>query len=235
VDDLNFSDVSEPFAFSPNALQVEIRSNIFFSNCIFLGKVTSNGKKDRLIVKSKFNNNLVFLNCDFRGEVDFSEMVVQGLLNFTKSTFREDTNFNGITVWAKDAYFSEITAEKQFSMIYALFINNLYILSATFKDNASFQQTTVSGDISFNSATFNKRAEFDIMRICGKALFNYVTFEQKALFAGTEFLHTVGFIKTEFKKDANFEKTYFLNKISFENNDSIKANILKNATVVIKY
>jgi len=67
MDDLDFTAAGEPCALNTTLLQCETNSNIFFSNCIFIGKVTSNGRKEQSAVQSRFNKNLIFLNCDFRG------------------------------------------------------------------------------------------------------------------------------------------------------------------------
>ena len=204
VDDLDFSLVSEPYLMSANAFQQEITSNIYFSDCIFLGKVTSNGKKSNQPVKSRFAKNLIFVNCDFRDEVDFSEAIINGLLNFSKSEFHENAIFNGMSVWSKDAYFSEIKAAKRFSMIYSLFADNLYIISATFSDRISFQETTVNGKFTLNNSIFRSRAEFDLMKLNGKAYFNYAVFEDRVIFSGTRHLEEIDFINTKFKHEPAF-------------------------------
>ena len=224
VDDLDFSQGSDPFIFSPTNLQSEVNSNVFFSNCIFLGKVTSNGKKGDVPIKSCFRNNLIFIGCDFRGEVDFSEMIVNGLVDFSKSVFRENAIFNGIAVWSKDAYFSEIKAEKRFMAIYSAFYGNLYFISGEFFGNVTFQQASVYGDIVFNNSNFQKQAGFDNMKIGGKSFFNYVVFEEYVNFMGTHFLNTVDFNKTQFNKTTNFERTYFWEKDFLINNEQLIMN-----------
>jgi len=212
IDDLDFSKSSEPFLVSAHSLQTEIKSNIFFSNCIFLGKVTSNGKwRGNANVKSCFRNNLIFFDCDFRGEVNFSETVVYGLLNFSKSTFRENSDFSGMNVLSKDAYFSEIKVEKRFSMIYSLFADNLYVISSTFADNVSFQETTVNGKFILNNSVFQKRPGFDLMKINGKAYFNYTKFEDGVNFSGTRFMVKPDIIETGFNDDI-FINSIIINK-----------------------
>jgi len=226
MDDLDFTAAGEPFALNVNLLQNETTSNIFFSDCIFIGKVTSNGKKGQATIQSRFSKNLIFLHCDFRGEVDFGQSVVFGMVNFSKSIFREDANFNNMSVWSKDSYFSEIKAEKDFSMIYSSFWGNLYFISAQFEKNATFQETSVKGSLSFNNAVFTERAGFDLMEICGGAFFNYAVFEKTANFSFSRFLHTADFIKTTFKEKGNFEKALFLNTVRFEEVDMDNSLIL---------
>lgn len=226
MDDLDFTVADEPFALNAGLSQCEINSNIFFSDCIFIGKVTSNGKKGQTAIQSRFNKNLVFLDCDFRGEVDFGQSVVFGMVNFSKSIFRENANFNNMSVWSKDSYFSEIKAEKVFSMIYTSFLGNLYFINAKFQQKATFQEMSVKGSLSFNNAVFEERAGFDLMETGGSAFFNYAVFEKNANFSFSRFLHTADFIKTTFKEKGNFEKAYFLNTVRFEEVDMENSLIL---------
>jgi hypothetical protein len=226
MDDLDFTAGGETCALNANLLQCETNSNVFFSDCIFIGKVTSNGKKGQSVVQSRFNKNLIFLNCDFRGEVDFSQSIVFGLVNFSRSVFRENAAFNNMAVWSKDSYFSEMKAEKTFSMIYASFLGNLYFMDAKFNQNATFQETSVKGKLSFNNAAFNGRAGFDLMEVCGSAFFNYVVFEKNANFSFSRFLHTTDFIKTKFQEKGNLEMVYFLNTVRFEEVDMENSLIL---------
>jgi hypothetical protein len=218
VDDLNFSDSAEPFIFSTSALQTEIKSNIFFSNCIFLGKVTANEKKSNIPVRCKFNNNLIFFNFDFRDEVNFNGAIVFGM-NFSKSTFREKTDFNNIAVWAKDSYFQEINAEKEFTLINALIFGNLYFQNSVFKGKTSFQSASVKGTLMFNYCTFEENAGLDLMETGGDAFFNHVQFAKWTNFSWSRFMNTTNFANAIFENKATFEKTIFLNTVDFEGVD----------------
>ena len=215
MDDLDFTAGSEPFILNAGNLQNKINVNIFFSNCLFVGKVTSNGKPGQLPVHTVFGNNLVFVDCDFRGEVDFEGAIVFGMVNFNKSVFREKANFNNLSVWAKDSYFSEVTAEKDFSFIYSSFLGNLYVRDAHFKGKTSFQESSIKGKLSFNNTVFTEKVGVDLMEVYGRAFFNYTIFEKNAEFSFSRFLSTTEFVSTEFKETGNFEKTFFLNTVRF--------------------
>jgi hypothetical protein len=232
LDDLDFSSGSTPFILNANVLQYEVVPNIFFTNCIFMGKVTSNGKQKNLPVNAVFRNNLVFTGCDFRGAVNFDRAIVFGMVNFSQSVFREEANFNNLTVWSKDSYFSEMNAEKNFSMVYAAVHGNLFFLNAHFGGNTSFQESTVHGKLSFNNGVFQDRAGFDLMEIGGSAFFNYAVFEKRVNFSFTRFLHTADFIHTAFKEKADFEKAFFLNTVRFDGTDP--KDVLFNNTFVLK-
>ena len=216
LDDLDFTAPQQDMKIiTPGLLQYDVEGNLFFSNCVFMGKVTANGKKKTLPVRTHFKCNITFHECDFRGEVDFSNAVVSGMVNFCKSVFRENARFDQLAVWAKDSYFSEAKAEKEFSMVYASFTGNLYCLNVEFEQKASFQETSVQGKLSFNNAVFKEKAGFDLISIGGAAFFNYAVFEKEADFSHSRFLHTTDFIRTTFGGKGNFEKAFFLNAVRF--------------------
>lgn len=218
--DLDFTTLGNLKVRTPGLLQADVEGNIFFSNCVFMGKVFSAGKKGALPVTARFKCNLVFHECDFRGEVDFSNAEVSGMAYFGKSVFRENARFNQLSVWSKDSYFSEVKAEKDFSMVYSAFEGNLYFLDAVFGQKASFQEMSVQGKLSFNNAFFKEKAGLDLMSVNGAAFFNYAVFEKGADFSYSRFLHTADFINTTFGDKGNFEKTYFLNTVRFKEVDN---------------
>ena len=222
LDDIDFSTGGKPYILNANMLQSEIRSNVFFESCVFMGKVTSNGKYGTTAVQTCFRNNIAFMGCDFRGEVDFDGAVVFGMLNFSRSIFRENTNFSNMAVWAKDSYFSEMKAEKNFLMVYASFLGNLYFHNAVFGGNASFQEISIKGKLLLNNSIFADQAGFDLIEVYGNAFFNYVTFEQSANFSWSRFMNAADFVKTSFGKQANFEKTSFMNTVRFDGVDRTK-------------
>jgi hypothetical protein len=214
--DLDFTLAGQAYNLNANLYQCELGSNILFSDCIFLGKVTSNGKRGNTPVQACFKNNLVFLGCDFRGEVNFNGAIVFGTVNFGRSVFREDADFSNVMVWAKDCYFSEMKAEKSFLMIYASFAGNLNFTNAAFSGNASFQETSVKGKLVFNNSKFAERAGFDLIDVYGNAFFNYVEFAKTADFSWAIFRFKTDFVKAIFGAQANFEKTSFMNTVNFE-------------------
>ena len=209
IGDLDFTTTAKPFILNASMLQSEIHSNIFFEGCVFMGKVTSNGKHGKTPIQVCFRKNLAFVGCDFRGEVDFDGAVIFGAVNFGRSVFREKANFSNMAVWAKDSYFSEMKAEKVFLMIYASYAGNLYFPNTSFAGNASFQETSVKGKLVFNNSVFAERAGFDLMDVYGAAFFNYAEFEKTADFSQSCFMHTVDFVNASFGQPANFENATF--------------------------
>ena len=211
IGDVDFTGSSKPFILNANMLQCTIQPNIFFEQCVFMGKVTSNGRLEKTAIQSCFKSNLVFTGCDFRGEVDFSGAVVFGMVNFGRSVFRKEVNFNHIAVWAKDSYFSEMNAENTFSMVNASFAGNLNFISAAFHSSASFQETSVKGKLMFNNASFDEGAGFDMMLVYDNAFFSWAKFAKTADFSSSRFMGAVEMSNATFERPANFEKASFMN------------------------
>ena len=228
-DDLNFTVSKDLKIAALNRLQNDIEGSVFFSNCVFMGNVTSNGQKESLLVCTRFKSNLIFHECDFRGEVDFSGACVYGIVNFNKSVFRENAQFDQLVIWSKNNYFSEVKAEKKFSMVYTSVKGNLYFLNAGFDGGVSFQEISVDGKLSFNNSIFKEDAGFDLMSINGAAFFNYTTFEKGANFSMSRFLSTTDFINTKFEGKGDFKKAFFLNTVRFKGVDTVNSLILTDA------
>ncbi|MDR2084392.1 MAG: hypothetical protein LBP67_05300 [Bacteroidales bacterium] len=228
IDDLNFTDVNQEFIVNGSMLQNEINSNILFVNCVFMGKVSTKSKKANLPVNSVFKNNLAFLDCDFRGDIDFSNTIVFGMLNFSQSKFREKAIFDNLSIWAKDSYFNEIKVEKTFSMIYASFHGNLYMTNSEFKGKFTMQETYVNGKLSLNNCIFFENANFDLISINKNAFFNYVTFNKTSNFSFSYFMQSTEFINTTFNEKGLFEKTFFNDSVRFENIDINNDIIIEN-------
>ena len=220
LDDLDFTQANEPFVVNAFTVQTEIASNIFFSHCVFMGKVTSNSSKGKTSLQSVFKNNLIFNNCDFRGEVNFRNAVVFGKTDFSQSTFRQQANFNNISVWAKGSYFDYMVAEQSFDMIYASFYGNLSFLDARFQTKSSFQEIKVNGNLTFINAVFAENTDFALLE-AGRTLFNYAVFEKNVSFGNARFTALAEFIHTTFNGNTNFENTYFADTVHTEGSSNM--------------
>ncbi|MDR0874369.1 MAG: pentapeptide repeat-containing protein [Prevotellaceae bacterium] len=209
LDDLDFSQANEPFLADAGIIQTEVKSNVFFSNCVFMGKVTAAGTRKQADVQTVFRNNVVFLDCDFRQDVDFRGAIVFGNVNFSRSTFRKPATFNNISVWSKSSYFNEVTAEQAFTMVYASFFGNLSLLDAKFQKKANFQEIKVNGKLMVNNTVFSENADFSLINVLDRALFNYVVFEKNATFLQANFSKTAEFMNAAFNGTADFEDAYF--------------------------
>lgn len=215
MDDFDFTAIEKYQLVSTNQIQNVVSGNVFFCNCVFMGNVTACNNLQKVPVHTRFEQNLVFQNCDFRGEVSFKNAIVMGTANFDKAKFRKNTDFSNICVWARDSYFSEIEAEGPVAMYYASFFGNLYLMDGQFQDVLSLQNVTVNGKLMANGLKCSSNAEFDMASIRGRANFNYSTFEKSASFIQSRFYDDAEFINTNINDSANFENTYFFGKLNF--------------------
>lgn len=219
LDDLDFATLENEQMLSANQVQVVVPGNVFFYNCIFMGKVTTSGTKTisskEVQKQMKFEQNFVFQNCDFRGDVNFDNTIVQGQFSLEKSKFRQFTSCNNMMIWSKDIYLSEIEAEKPFNMIYSTFLGNVYLNDAIFHEKIAMQESTIHGKFVTNNLKANKVASFDMLSVRGRAMFNYAEMKGVALFSESRFFDDAEFIKTDFgaqSRDTIFKGSHFYGK-----------------------
>jgi len=215
MDDLDFTAVKNEQPLRTGQLQNVITGNVFFHSCVFMGNVTTNNKvgTGNQPTQTKFNENVIFQLCDFRGEADFENAIVMGSADFLQSAFRKKANFNNFVVLGKDTYFSEIEAEDSFTMIYASFGGNFYIMDGKFQKDFCLQNAMINGKLLANGNTCSGNAEFDMMTVQGRAIFNYMQCEKQASFIQSRFFDDAEFVGTNFADSANYESAYFYGKL----------------------
>ncbi len=228
LDDLDFTTLENEQMLSANQVQVVVPENVFFYNCIFMGKVTTSGTKaissKEVQKQMKFEQNFVFQNCDFRGEVNFDNLIVKGQFSLEKSKFRQFASCNNMMIWSKDTYLSEIEAEQPFNMIYSTFLGSVYMSDAIFHEKFAMQESTIQGKFVANNLKANKMASFDMLSVRGRAMFNYAEMKEFALFSEARFHDDAEFIKTDFgtqSLDTIFKGTHFYGK---NMRDEVKGN-----------
>ena len=218
MDDLDFSEVKEAHLLSISYIQKPIRSNVFFINCVFMGKVLAAGTYQKMQKVVSFEKNVTFFNCDFRGEVNFENMIVRGELNVAQSTFRAQTSFNQITVLGEKNSFWEIVAESSFDMVHPHFHGDVNFMDAKFQKYASFQSMRVN-TLQFNNAQFMKEVDFSNTIVHGNTFFNYVKFEGNALFSYSKFFGDVDFLHNNYQNQCDFSNSFFYGQSRF--NDTV--------------
>ena len=218
MDDLDFTAVDNPQPLNSTSIQDVVKGNVFFVNCVFMGKVTACDNTQKIPIYTKFNENLVFQQCDFRGECDFQMAVVMGASSFVQSKFRKKANFNNFVVLGKDTYFSEIEAEDSFSMNYASFGGNFFIMDGKFQKDLSLQNATINGKLLANGLLCSANAEFDMISVHGRAIFNYSQVEKQASFIQSRFFDDADFIGIKFA-EFTYENAYFYGLLRFDDKE----------------
>lgn len=174
--DLDFTAIKKNSIFSSSLRIAEIGIPVTFIDCIFLGRVTANGQKDKVAIITRFGSSVTFEACDFRNEADFSNCTVEGMVNFTDAIFREKALFNNVTFKGRQVYFTAFSSEKLFSM-----------QESQIDGSADFFKGKVNGKLSFQSTDFRGTARFSDLDCSGKSDFSLANFRNDALFTYASF------------------------------------------------
>lgn len=190
-DDLDFTQCGDPRITSGIAVEVDVEVPIYFNHCLFMGNVLGKSKfKDKFSCSANFRRSVTFSDCDFRGEVDFTKVMVADNIDFSKSTFGEDAKFDLVELRGGINRFYEITAEKNFSFTSSYSNGNISFMDATFKGDANFHKLICS-ELMFNNTTFEGDAIFSNQTVRGAALFNYAKFNRDFDLSYSKFLAPV--------------------------------------------
>jgi len=180
---LDFSSVGKLSPVSTEMHEARVNANVFFLRCVFKEKVVAQKNN----AYTRFDGNVIFLESEFQKDADFSNAVIFGTLNFAKSVFKENAIFNMMAVWAKDSYFSEITANKKFSLDATFFHGNLSFFESKFLGNFSLQEVFILGILQSVSADFGGKTDFAMLRTGNRAIFHYAKFKTAPDFSESKF------------------------------------------------
>lgn len=228
-DDLDFTTLDKYYVMAFPNMEAHIPVNIMFSNCVFMGKVSTTGKtsvkgaKRKIDVFTVFEKNLTFFDCDFRGEVMMDNMTVEGKLECSKSVFREQTSINSLYVKGSHVGFVEMESEKDFSMCYARFLCDANFVNAKFAGRANFLGMNVEG-LQFSNAEFGQEVDFSNSIFSGDVIFNYVNCAKRVQYSFSKYQGDFDFIKSVCQGDVSFERSIFLGRIRL-NKSQFDANV----------
>ncbi|MCL2102001.1 MAG: pentapeptide repeat-containing protein [Fibromonadales bacterium] len=180
---LDFSSAGKLSRVNTAMSEARVKGNVFFFRCVFKGPVTAQKNN----ANTRFDGNLVFLESEFQKEANFSNATVFGIVNFSKSTFKENAEFNQMAIWAKNSYFSEITAAKKFSLEGTSFLGSLSIVSAKFLGKFSLQETFVQENLQGSNANFDGATDFAMLRVDSRTIFRYAKFKFNPDFSESKF------------------------------------------------
>ncbi|MDR2972706.1 MAG: hypothetical protein LBU83_12405 [Bacteroidales bacterium] len=174
--DLDFTILNNRNPIASNLTQVFVERSITFTNCVFLGKVKAFDGTSGISVE--FAHNLSFTGCDFRSEVDFSEVIVGGPAFFTGSKFRDMALFQGAHFRHKKVYFNEMLFEGDALFQNVIFAGEVNFLHTVFNASAMFQKVIAGGLMFFGDVRFDGYADFTYAR-APESIFRYAKFNQR--------------------------------------------------------
>jgi uncharacterized protein YjbI with pentapeptide repeats len=173
-DDLNFTQLADRNTIAPAIGQVYVGQSVTFTNCVFVGKVSAFDAASSTGVM--FARNLSFVRCDFRGEVDFTETIVEGNVFLTGSSFCKKANWQGAYFKHKKTYFNETKFEDEALFQNTVFAGDVSFMDAVFDSTATFQKAKVAGLMMFGNVKFNGYADFSYVKAT-ESIFNYTVFK----------------------------------------------------------
>lgn len=209
TDDLDFTKVRKIQVFSSSSQIAVIDVPVTFLDCIFMGKVITNGSRENKSVNTAFRHFLTFEACDFRQEVDFDNITVEANVNFTGAIFRERAKFNNVTFKGRNNFFTAFSSEKYFSMQESLINGSIDFFKAKTAGKISFQSTEFRGIARFSEIDNTGTSDFSLTRFRDDALFTYSDFAADFRMAGSVLqgrfdLNSVNFHANAYLTDSKF-------------------------------
>ncbi|GAP44810.1 hypothetical protein TBC1_12621 [Lentimicrobium saccharophilum] len=214
--DLDFTTIKKQGIFSSSIQITSVEQSVTFLNCIFMGKVVTNGMQSQRQVRVHFGSNLTFEACDFRADADFDNITVDGMINFTGAIFRERALFNNVTLNGRYNYFTAISSEKHFSMQESLVNGALDFFKAKTRGKLSFQSTEFRGIARFHNLDCDGKSEFSLTRFRDDALFTYANFTGHFNFSDAIVYGRLDMNNVEFQSLATLISTVFFRPVTFE-------------------
>jgi len=131
------------------------------------------------------------------GEIDFSNIKFEEIVNFSKFIFPQATTF-------KDTTFKDTTFTKETDFSGAIFSSDVNFIGTTFIGVVYFMRATLIGHVDFKAAIFTDTVSFDRTTFTYTANFEGVVFVKFCNFVGTRFLSSTSFNKGCFNEPPNF-------------------------------
>ena len=215
TDDLDFTLIVNHEIFSSSLETARTDVPVTFLNCIFMGKVIANGTESGRQVRVHFGHTLTFEACDFRQEVNFDNVTVEGEVNFTGATFREPARFNNVHFKGKNNWFTAVISEKNFSMQEALINGSCDFFKAQTKGKTSFQSTEFNGLARFSDLEADGACDFSLVRFRDDALFTYSNFSGDFRMTNAMILGRLDLNSCEFQANAYLSESRFFGPVNF--------------------
>lgn len=224
TDDLDFSKIKRHDVFSSSLEIANVEVPVTFLNCIFMGKVTTNGMQSQRQVNTHFSSSITFEACDFRNEADFSNITVDGMANFTGAIFREKAQFNNVTFKGRQAYFTAMSSEKLFSMQESRIEGSIDFFKAKVAGKLSFQSSDFWGIARFSDLDCNGKSDFSLTFFRSDALFTYANFGGEFRMANTSVAGRLDLISISFQNNVWLSNAVFSGKVNLTKTE-VKGNL----------
>lgn len=235
VGDLNFSEVKEVSISSPRQVVADVRRNVFFQNCVFLGEVSAHRKMNTeqkqavATCRTRFAGDVCFHECDFRKGLDMNGAVVCGELNLSNSIFNGDVFLNQMQARGKSVAMTEIDVKGTFDFINTVVSGDLNLMDATFAKDVSFSGLNVC-NMNLNNVQVGGRFFLSESMVNGIVMMNYAQCDGEAQFSFSRFADRVDICQTTFGALFSVEKSKFWGDVRM-NGSSFASDIVTEKAV----
>lgn len=221
---LDFTKLTDYYVEGPHTKRGMISSSITFINCSFSDNILAYKREGKTDHRISFIKNLTFINCEFNADVILKEIVVNGLANFSKSTFEGIVDIEGADFRSIDNYFAECIFNGKFKAQRTRFNGNVNFLKSEFFALASFQHATFNGDVQFGACVFYDHLDLSLIKATDNYIMNYVILHKKAIMNNGNYMGRVEFQQTVFNAAIEMKGNVYTFPVKF-NNAIIEAEI----------
>jgi uncharacterized protein YjbI with pentapeptide repeats len=171
-------------------------------------------------------NSVKSARVSFAADANFSNMVVDGVAEFSADEDGNSAQFEGDASFNHTRFGPLITFDraqfKKKAEFDGMRVDGSAVLRADFQGATSMISVRIQAQAVFDGAHFGGPAAFDDLRVDGPILFNAgedgkpISFDSRATFSGAIFKGFVEFIRVEFKGGVEFSATRMESDASFE-------------------
>lgn len=224
---LDFTRLSSSHPISAEAYLIQIPASLYFENCIFEGDIISyfqDGQSTRI---SRFNSDLIFLDCRIMGNVDLSQSRFNGIFSLTQSDIEGDFT-------ASNTIFQDITDLKT-----SRFEKDLSLTYSTFQQRSNCMDLTVLGKTYLQGARYYKKSLWsnsvfeqyvDVSKVASQSSFmmDYCDFKGQLHISGSEFWGYVNIAQAKFSDSFTIRTSLFSQAPILDDNGRLIVKLEKN-------
>ena len=194
------------FKLSKEQLPLEKNINIYFLEAEFFGK--TNFSDIDIIPRISFRD------AKFFGKVTFENSKFFARVSFANTLFYNTINFKNIE-FKKEAFFRDAHFKQDTYFVGAKFENEAIFRNTKFLQNTTFKDAKFSNYANFIKSSFKENIYFTRAKFLGITSFLTSSFSKSSNFKNANFFGKTHFKESYFENEVKFEKCLFFNHVDF--------------------
>lgn len=229
VGNLDFTKVKKP---NKNLVlsTIYVEPEIVFVNCVFEDTVTAynSGNTKHNSAIASFSKNVIFVECEFKKLVDFTQSDFKSQFSLDMSKIEGDANFDG-ACFKNYASFNSLNVSGNASFVSASFYSCANFRKVLFKNKCVFQRVNLQNWAMFSDSHFYGYTEFSKLSCSSDVDFANTQFASFANLSFSTYLGSLKLANCKFSKGLTLENNTFLGnlvlqKADFSGDNTIKGN-----------